>query len=407
VNFAPTKTAQTGWLSQRLLMPLNLAAYITWLAISVAALNFQLLKRGSVSEWGGMLVLLAFLLLFVFCTARPLSPSTKGMTVPILLQALLVLLADSLVREGEVEVLLVIVATQLVMVQSARVVAVYLLVVNALVLGMWWSRYEWLEALTWLLQMVGFQLFATLTAHYADSSQHANAALRSINAELLATRHLLEESARAAERLKLSRELHDATGHSLTALKLNLARVARDPTLAQREEAQVAVGLVDEVLAQIRQVVSALRVHDGFDLRAALHALALPVPGTQIGVEVEAGLRVDDLQQAETLLRCAQEALTNALRHAHPAQIVLHLQRCGAGVELRVFNDGAIPANIKPGNGLLGMRERVAALGGTLRLEPTQTAGLLLVVQLPGEQLRSEPLARSQMANDQRGRDVP
>ncbi|MFY8135950.1 MAG: sensor histidine kinase, partial [Aquimonas sp.] len=160
---------------------------------------------------------------------------------------------------------------------------------------------------------LGFQAFATLTGYYAGMSERARDHLAQVNAELLATQRLLEESARSGERLKLSRELHDVAGHKLTALKLNLARLQRDPALAAREEVAVSAQLADELLADIRSVVSALRQHDGLELDAALRALARPIAGTQIEVEVQEGLRVESVATAETLLRCAQEAITNAL----------------------------------------------------------------------------------------------
>jgi signal transduction histidine kinase len=187
----------------------------------------------------------------------------------------------------------------------------------------------------------------------------------------------------AGERLKLSRELHDVAGHSLTALKLNLARLARDPALAEREEVRVSTALADDLLAQIRQVVGALRAHDGVDLRAAFEALARPMPGVRIGIDIADGLRVDDIDRAETLLRCAQEAITNALRHGRAGRIDLRLQRVDDGLQLRVDNDGLAPAELRPGNGLTGMRERVETLGGTLAFASTPPRGLRVTVMLP------------------------
>jgi signal transduction histidine kinase len=259
-----------------------------------------------------------------------------------------------------------------------------MIALNATLGALWMSRNLSLtDTLLSLTMIGGFQAFAALTGHYAGSRERAREHLARVNAELLATRCLLEESARSGERLKLSRELHDVAGHSLTALKLNLARLARDPALAEREEVRVSSALADELLGQIRQVVGALRAHDGLDLRAALAALALPLPGTRIEIDVEEGLRVDDLDRAEALLRCAQEAITNAVRHGRAARIDVRLRRRDDALELTVANDGASPARIAPGNGLTGMRERLAAVGGILTLEPTPPRGLRLVARIP------------------------
>ena len=98
---------------------------------------------------------------------------------------------------------------------------------------------------------------------------------------------------------------------------------------------------------------------------------------------MEAGLRVPDLAHAETLLRVAQEAITNALRHGRPTRIDVRCLHVENVVELRVDNDGAAPATLRPGNGLTGMRERLDALGGTLEVRTTPPRGVQLRARLP------------------------
>src|SRR5690606_12300134 len=107
-----------------------------------------------------------------------------------------------------------------------------------------------------------FQAFAGLTAWFAIGAERARDALATANADLLATRALLAETARDGERLRLSRELHDVAGHKLTALKLNLAALARDPRLAADPQAALCARLADELLADIRGVVAQMRQGD-------------------------------------------------------------------------------------------------------------------------------------------------
>lgn len=239
------------------------------------------------------------------------------------------------------------------------------------------------DTLVWMVPVMGFQAFATLTAHYAAGSERARLHLAEVNAELLATRRLLEESARAGERLKLSRELHDVAGHGLTALKLNLTRLARDPALAGREEVAIATALADDLLHQIRQVVGTLRAHDGLDLRAALEALVRPMPGVHIMLDIDPLLRVDDIEQASALLRCVQESITNALRHGRAGTISIRLHQTDDAVRLRIGNDGESPADIRDGHGLTGMRERLEAVGGTLEIVSTPPQGLEVRAIMP------------------------
>jgi signal transduction histidine kinase len=371
-------------LRQRLFAPLNLAAYITWLAVASAVIDITKLRAGQATEWIGAFALLAMLGLFVACAAR--APQTDAKRLPLfsMLEGALIVVAEWMLYGGQTAVLLIIVAGQLVLMLPIRATIAYLFMANAVIAWLWIERTGQIgSVLQWMVPVIGFQAFAALTGHFAGSSERARAHLAEVNTELLATRRLLEESARTGERLKLSRELHDVAGHSLTALKLNLARLLREPDLAEREELRISSALADELLDQIRQVVGALRAHDGLDLRAALDALAHPLPGTQVEIAIDDGLRVDDIDQAETLLRCAQEAITNAVRHGRATRILVGLHRRADGIELRIENNGASPASLVPGNGLTGMRERIDALAGTLELVPVSPRGLQVIVRLP------------------------
>lgn len=375
-----------GTFPQRLFAPLNIAAYVTWFAVSLGVIDPDKLRAADptlwVREWAGVAALLAMLALFVASAARRNESETPQWNV--IAQGLLVLLAEWLLRGGQTAVLLIIIAGQAVLLFSTRTFVLLMIAFNAAIAAMWIGRTDSVgNLLLSLLPIFGFQAFAALTGHYAGSRERAREHLARINAELLATRRLLEESARAGERLKLSRELHDVAGHSLTALKLNLARLARDPALAVREELQVSSALADDLLGQIRQVVGTLRAHDGFDLRAALDALAQPIPGVRIAIDIEADLRVDDIEQAEALLRCAQEAITNALRHGRAGEIRIALQRIDGALTLSIANDGLAPARIDSGNGLTGMRERLDALGGTLEIIATPPRGLQVIARIP------------------------
>lgn len=369
----------TGWLS-----PLSFAAYVTWAAIGFAAVDFAKLHSGEVPEWAGLACLLGMLALFVWRSLHENGVDCRGARWNSVLQGVLVVAAERLLMEGQVTVLLVIVAAQLVLLMPVRWAVLAMLAFNVAVVLRWiesgWSP---LQALLNLVPLLGFQAFATLTGYYAGMSERGRDHLAQVNAELLATQRLLEESARSGERLKLSRELHDVAGHKLTALKLNLARLQRDPALVAREEITTSAQLADELLGDIRAVVSALRLHDGLELDSALRALARPIAGTRIEVDIEAGLRVDSVAQAEALLRCAQEAITNALRHGRAGLIQLRCSRADGGLLLEVRNDGEAPKRIEFGNGLTGMRERLHSIGGHLEVDASAPRGLCLRAWLP------------------------
>ena len=168
----------------------------------------------------------------------------------------------------------------------------------------------------------GFQVFATLTAWYARRADETARQLRETNAHLLATRSLLEESARDHERLRLARELHDVAGHKLTALKLNLTALQREAGGAPNLDN--AAQLATELLEDIRGVVAQFRQHDGLDIRAALEATARAAAraAEYPPRDQRRRARWPAWRRRKHLLRVVQEAVTNVVRHAGAAQRV-------------------------------------------------------------------------------------
>lgn len=367
-----------GWLA-----PLNLAAYITWLAISLQAPEWPLLRAGDPRQIGGTLALLVMLLAYLVTNATRTDQRPGLQRALVLLQALALLLASYWLRHGGPAVLMIIVAGQAIAIWPVRQAIAGLAVANLVLLTIWLQAVSVTSALLSLASMIAFQTFAALTVHYATSAERARAELAQTHAQLLATQRLLEDSARSGERLRLSRELHDVAGHKLTALKLNLRLLQRDPLLAEREEVGIAATLADELLQDIRAVVSELRKHDGIDLAAAITTLTEQIPGTHFRVAIDPALKVTDIDRAEILLRCAQEGITNALRHGRAHSIDIACREVAGRIELKVVNDGP-PLHAAPfGNGLTGMRERLAAAGGELSLQPRTQGGAELLAAIP------------------------
>ena len=384
---APAVTGLRSIWDGGLRSPLNVAAYVTWLPVSFSMLDRSRLAAYAIDEWLGAACLLGFLALFVarIVLGRDPARHARWCAALIMPQGLLALAAIWLLRGGSGAVLLILVAVQLFAIFPWRIALGWQAAFNIGLALIWHGSFDmgWDRVLIAILPMLGFQAFAALTAHYATAAERTRDELARVNAELLATQTLLEESARGAERLKLSRELHDVAGHKLTALKLNLARLARDPALAAREEIATSTGLANELLDDIRAVVTELRKHDGVDLRAAIEALTRQVPGPRFRIEIAGNARVDAVPAAEALLRCAQEGITNALRHANPSEIAIWCGRSNGGVQLRVRDNGAVHPVIRFGNGLTGMRERLMALGGTLQVTPAPGRGVELIASLP------------------------
>jgi signal transduction histidine kinase len=207
--------------------------------------------------------------------------------------------------------------------------------------------------------------------------------LTRINAELKATQQLQAESARLAERLYISRELHDAVGHHLAALSVNLQLASHLTEGEAAESIRQAHLVARTLLADVREVVGSLRHDATIDLRSALQTLASGVKYPNIQVDIKDELKNVDPLQAHTLFRCAQEIITNTIRHANAQNLWLSLEKDEHGIALRARDDGDGSGAVNPGNGLTGMRERVEEFGGRLQLETQRNAGFSAEIFLP------------------------
>jgi signal transduction histidine kinase len=195
-------------------------------------------------------------------------------------------------------------------------------------------------------------------------------------------------NAQEEERGRISRDLHDQIGQSLTALLLGLDRNLEAPDtqdLAKLKEV-AAVALAD-----VRRIALDLRpsVLDELGLEAALRRFARDTTeryGIEVRVLVTLAKRLG--RQEETVLyRVAQEALTNVVRHARAGAASVVVTASRGGVQLVVEDDGIgfDPSRLTAAEqiGLMGMRERLELLGGSLRIESAQGEGSSVYARLP------------------------
>lgn len=227
-----------------------------------------------------------------------------------------------------------------------------------------------------------FHLFAVLTARNAHEAQEARLRAETLNRELVATQHLLSEASRQNERTRIARDLHDLLGHHLTALSLNLQVAERLSEGEAKEKVGQGRALARLLLADVREAVSTLREEKELDVTRSLGLLAANVPGLDIELDIDDSVEIDDVEIAETLLRCVQEAITNTLRHAGASRCWIRLWQAGGRVNLDIRDDGSVRAPLAEGNGLAGMRERLAAVSGSLNLESAGNA-LRMRVEIP------------------------
>ncbi|WP_290864361.1 histidine kinase [Hamadaea sp.] len=187
-----------------------------------------------------------------------------------------------------------------------------------------------------------------------------------------------------SERRKLERDLHDGAQQRLVSLGLALR-------LAQRHLGDGTVdvdGLLDESVAELGTAVAELRaiahglrpssLDDGLDVAVRTLAGSLRLPVT---VEVETGPIADDV--ATTAYYVVSEAVTNAMKHADAGWIGLRLIREDAALSVQVRDDGRGGAQLRPGSGLAGLADRVAAAGGALQVHSPSGRGTTIEAVLP------------------------
>lgn len=194
------------------------------------------------------------------------------------------------------------------------------------------------------------------------------------------------------ERKRLSRELHDELGQSVTAIRLIAASIARGNGAGGAVQGsakinEIAAGLYDSVHRIVRELRPA--VLEQPDLAAALADLGrewrLRHPDIELALTLEGDL--GDLGEAVTLavFRCVQEALTNVLKHAQATRIDLAVARRDGRLEACIEDNGRAAASgaAGSGHGLVGMRERVVALGGRLEAGTRAAGGFRVSMALP------------------------
>ncbi len=310
--------------------------------------------------WAGGLV--AFGGLFTWSSVRPQAPRPVLLAV-IAAEAACVILMVATQCRGYEGALLVLVALQLGRLLPRSTGLPWIAVQSVLLF--WAIQHHWSlrPAILMLPPYLGFQVLAYFLMEILEREARVRA-----------------EAGRALERLRIARELHDAMGHHLAALSLNLEAARRDAPassslLAARE-------LARRLLDDVESAVTALTHDRGIDLGRALRALAADIPNPCVHVEAH-GVEVRDPERAHALLRCCQEIVTNAVKHAGAANVWIKVQRRDSVLELEAHDDGTGGRPAGGGQGLEGMQARLAEMGGALAFDSAPGAGFRLRATLP------------------------
>ncbi len=253
---------------------------------------------------------------------------------------------------------------------------------------------------------IGWLFFQTLQAGHSSmrSAMRARVEIAALNTSLadrveaqtqeIQTLAAQAERAHEIERRRLSRELHDELGQDLTAMRYTLALVERwhtqhpsglGPLLGQLS------ALLNRTTETTRSIISGLRpaVVDDLGLEPAIHWLAEQLrqnAGVPVDVSMVQGLDIHvDRDARVAIFRMIQESTTNALKHGSPSRLEVSVRLAGVDVEVEVVDDGDgfQPDQRDGGMGLIGMRERMRAFGGTLCVESRKGEGTRVIARIP------------------------
>jgi signal transduction histidine kinase len=242
------------------------------------------------------------------------------------------------------------------------------------------------------------------------------AKLEALTAQLASEQELRARWAVAAERGRIARELHDVVAHSVSVMVVQ-AGAARRTLAASPDQATTALDQIEstgrQALVELRRLLGLLRSGDRDDEDALAPQPGLARLETLAAAAREAGLPVEVVVEGEprplppgvdlSAYRIVQEALTNSLKHAGPARARVQVRYGREALEVQVTDDGngseppsAAVGRLRPadspvgdrqphrsGNGLIGMRERVALFGGTLETGPRPEGGYRVAARLP------------------------
>ena len=241
-----------------------------------------------------------------------------------------------------------------------------------------------------------FSVVARWQIEQRERAEALVAQLEAAQTQLQTYAREVEELSATRERNRIAREIHDTLGHYLTILAVQLETATK---LEERGDSRLHSELVEarrvasECLNEVRHSVAALRPTDptATSFGDALARLAAEfeavAPDAEVVLDVEGPVQTLPPEVRVALYRCVQESLTNSRKHAQATKVLVRLRADARNVELLVLDNGRGAASHtdvhEPGFGLIGMRERIALLGGTVECGPDGGRGWRVEVRVP------------------------
>lgn len=260
-----------------------------------------------------------------------------------------------------------------------------------------WYLYQRFDVNSYFIS-TSFIVFACIVSSLIHFHQRASRDTMHLYAELMQSHERLQDYARqteewaaARERVRIARDIHDAVGHKLTALlvQMQVARkLSRVDALRSEQTYLECEELIRSALQEVRLSVRAIQdesitstslnetltcLADEFTKNANVHTV-FKFEG--IPIALPGGLQL-------TTYRIVQESLTNAQKHGHATNVVILLAYAETGFSLSIHNDGELPAELQPGFGLMNLQERVKEWDGIVHINADQQTGFAVEVKFP------------------------
>jgi signal transduction histidine kinase len=307
----------------------------------------------------------------------------RAAPVEMLVQAVAVVVMVGLLCNGFEGFLLVLLAAQLGlwgrMPYGALWVTLEALAIGVAI-GIHWSPRS---ALLLVPPYFGFGLLMFAATRLLREEAETRANLATVNDELTRAQAEVKRATRLDERLRIAQNLHDSLGHHLTALSLNLEAAAHSSPGAAAPAIRTAQDLARTSLSEIRTLVQEAKEDRAIDLERELQQLAQDLPRPRLHVTCAVPLAGLEPEVARILLQSVQEVTTNSIRHGAASNLWIEIERRTSDVALLARDDGRGTNIIQPGFGLAGIRRRVEALGGSVRLGSTAGQGFEVQLQVP------------------------
>jgi signal transduction histidine kinase len=226
----------------------------------------------------------------------------------------------------------------------------------------WGNEYVFLTAsLFWT-----FNMFAIIMVNSTVNERLAREKAEESNRQLVSTQALLREASKQSERVRIARNIHDLLGHHLTALTINLQVASIKAEGDVKQNIDQCHQLAKLLLSDVREAVSDIRDKSQVDLQSAIKSMAEQVPSLNIDLNFSDTLRIDDIEIADTLMKCIQESITNTIKHAHGKKLSIYVSQQNQDLSLKIQSEGRMPSKLVLGNGLKGMQERIELLSGKI-----------------------------------------